>query len=593
MFRSWNNLRVKFIIGFLVVITPLLVFVFFNNLYATTVVRDQVSRAYIDQLEKQVNQHDLVMKMTNSYIYSVPDRDPDITALYFTSSSTNEYALIRQRIINKFSIDIDFYNIIDSLFLYTVPSDEFIFMSKSSYNDRMELLDKLLPAIRQEEESPVNPEWRIVDSEKERAMMKVVMINPSLYMGAWIKFNDLLEPIEAIEDEKLAGSVIVDKHGIPLSDTTLSPELLGVIGSHMGGSDRPYQTVKHPTNGQKYLLLSVKFDLADVYYTLLIKEEALLQNLPFFQRAVFLIPAVAGVILLFSLLFIRKILFTPMNVMMQGMRRVMKGDLEVRLTHESSTEFDFLIRTFNDMVAQIQHLKIDVYEEQLRTKEAEYKHLQVQINPHFYLNSLNIIYSLAALHKHELVQKMAEHLAEYFRFAIRTNRSFVRLHEEIAHIDNYMEIQKLRFPRKLTFAVSLPDRYEACVIPPLTIQPFVENSVVHGFKHRKQVLAISVQIGPDERLDDTIQILIKDNGPGFPPALLEMLQSEQFDGEYGDKHLGIWNVRHRLKMKFGERASVQFSNEEEHGAVVRIRLPMQVFNEQSGGAAHVQAVDRG
>ncbi|SDD40498.1 two-component system, sensor histidine kinase YesM [Paenibacillus sp. UNCCL117] len=593
MFRSWNNLRVKFVIGFLVVLTPLLVFVFYNNLYAMEVVRDQVSKAYIDQLEKRVNQHNLVMKMTNSYIYSVPDRDPDITALYFTAPGSNEYALIRQRIINKFGIDMDFYTIIDSLFLYTAAGDEFIFMSKSSYNERLDLLGRLLPDILQAEESEVQPEWRIVDSATDKAMMKVVTINPDLYMGAWIKFNDLLEPIKAIGDEHLAGSVIVDKQGFPLSGTTLSPGQLETVRAHQGGSGQPYQTVRDPDDGQKYLLISVKFELADVYYTLLIKEEALLQNLPFFQRAVFLIPAAAAVILLFALLFIRNILFTPMNVMMQGMRRVMKGDLEVRLRHKSSTEFDFLIRTFNDMVAQIQHLKIDVYEEQLRTKEAEYKHLQVQINPHFYLNSLNIIYSLSALNKQELVQEMAEHLAEYFRFAIRTNRSFVQLHEELAHIDHYMEIQKLRFPRKLTFSVSLPDDCRSSMIPPLTIQPFVENCVVHGFKDRKRVLAVEVRITPDERMQDTICIRIQDNGPGFPSSLLEMLRHEQEDADYGDKHLGIWNVRHRLKMKFGERASIQFGNREgDQGAVVTIRLPKQIYEEETGGHHHVQAADR-
>lgn len=256
------------------------------------------------------------------------------------------------------------------------------------------------------------------------------------------------------------------------------------------------------------------------------------------------------------------------------------------------------------MTSQIQHLKIDVYEEQLRTREAEFKQLQMQINPHFYLNSLNIIHSLASLQKHELVQQMAGHLADYFRFSLRAGKREIRLGEEMEHIRHYLEIQKLRFPNRLNYVLDIDPAISQYVLPPLTLQPFVENAIIHGFQRRSEpfVIEIEAKWAPQEDGGASVaagtppargmlELCVRDNGVGFDPELLDRLQQGQYAENPDGQHIGIWNVAHRLLVKHGDQAGISFSNQPAGGAAVVIRLPAQT--EEKEGGNYAQPVDRG
>ena len=103
--------------------------------------------------------------------------------------------------------------------------------------------------------------------------------------------------------------------------------------------------------------------------------------------------------------------------------------------------------TFNTMMDEIHKLKINVYEEQLATQRSELKHLQLQINPHFLFNSLNIVYHLASVKNLALIQEMILCLVQYFRFMFRSNSHFVSLSDELDHTRNYLTIQQMRFPK--------------------------------------------------------------------------------------------------------------------------------------------------
>nr|WP_273388444.1 sensor histidine kinase [Cohnella zeiphila] len=324
----------------------------------------------------------------------------------------------------------------------------------------------------------------------------------------------------------------------------------------------------------------------------IVPEETLLKQLFYFQWAIYLIPVLGVIVILFYSFFLKRTLLRPMQALISGMRRIKYGDLGVRLAEESTFEFAFLADTFNGMAGQINRLKIDVYEEMLKKQEAEFKHLQAQINPHFYLNSLNIIYSLSALRKNDLVEKMTEHLADYFRFITRAHREFITLAEEIGHVANYLEIQKLRFPDKLAFRIDLPERYAGCAIPPLVVQSFVENAVIHGMPEGESLFVISIAVSASTDGGEGCEIAIADNGCGLAPEKLKALQDDgdglaagQGDGrgEQGAGGLGIWNVRRRLGLVYGNRAGVRFFAGEPCGTVVRVRIPVEHEYEGGGG----------
>jgi two-component system sensor histidine kinase YesM len=249
------------------------------------------------------------------------------------------------------------------------------------------------------------------------------------------------------------------------------------------------------------------------------------------------------------------------------------------------------------MAEQISNLRIGMYEEQLRAQQNEMKQLQAQINPHFYMNSLNIIYNFAVLKDHDSVKKMALHMADYFRFIMRANRDAITLEEELRHIGNYVEIQKFRFPDKLDCVVDIPEHWRTATLPALTLQPFIENAIIHGFVNRREKFIIRIQAGIAAGDASQLVIVIRDNGVGFRPDVLDRLRRGEELPASETSRLGIANVVQRLRLRYEGQAGVEFDNDPECGAVVRVRLPLpaewSADNSATEVADHVQFVGRG
>ncbi len=572
-----RSLRFKFITGFSIVMIPIMIFVYYNNLYAIQVVREQVSLINSNHLSQNMEENERVLQATSRYLYRLGDTDPDIISLYFLSYGSGDYTITKQRILNKFTTDTSFYNLIDSFFLYNMREDDITIGNPDHYNDKITTIKEMMPNAIMQDGRVQNSNWKIVKAGSNYGLVKITQINQDLYAGAWINMNSLNSPEKFVEMGEKGGSLIISSEGTPLSDTSLSPDQIKLVSRYLNRLDKPYQIIKDPVDKQNYLLVGRKSAVSDVISIVLLPEERILLNLSFFQMAIRWTPAVALCFLGLSLIFLRETLFKPLGTLITGMRKAARGDLDFHLVSNYSVEFDFVIKTFNQMISQIQDLKIDIYEEKLRTGEAEFKQLQMQINPHFYLNTLNIIYSLAGLKKHDLVQKMAEHLADYFRFSIRTDRDFIHLHQEMEHIEHYLEIQKLRFPNKLLFRLSIAKSLEVIQLPPLTVQPFVENAVIHGFKNRREHFVIEVHVVSDvHNPDQFMNIIIIDNGDGFPPAVLDQLHSGNYIVDDWKQHVGIWNVENRLRMKFRGEADLSFMNRPDGGAAVIIRIPIEL-----------------
>ncbi|MBY0118512.1 sensor histidine kinase [Paenibacillus sp. FSL H8-0317] len=595
-----RSLRFKFIVGLTLIMLPLFMLLYYNNVYAMKVVRDKVSLTNMNHLAKSVEQNERVLQETNRYLYSLGERDPDIISLFFLKYGSGDYIIAKQRIMNKFMTDIGFYNLIDSFFLYDAVNDDLLLATSGNYDVKKSVVQESMPVQMQQLEGDIQkPEWSIVRGGTWNALVKTVRINQQFYAGALVDMNALNHTQQFTESGDRGGAVIVGTDGGALSDSTLNTAQIQLAAAHLPGLKNPYQVISEVVNkgeARQYLMLGTASAMSQMNYIVLLPEEDMMRNLPFFQQIIRLLPIGAAVILVTALIFLRHLLFRPMNALIRGMRRVSRGDLDVKLDPPSSSELEFMTRSFNQMTSEIRHLKIDVYEEQLRTREAEFKQLQMQINPHFYLNSLNIIHSLASLQKHELVQQMAGHLADYFRFSLRAGKRIIRLDEELEHIRHYLEIQKLRFPSRFDFELDVEPNLGHYVIPPLTIQPFVENAIIHGFQRRTQAFVIRIVARLDEKssgqVDGTVlQLMIVDNGVGFDEELLGRLQHGQYAEDPNGQHIGIWNVAHRLLVKYGDQASLQFGNEVDHGAKVIIDLPAQTEEEEGG--AYAEPVDRG
>lgn len=189
---------------------------------------------------------------------------------------------------------------------------------------------------------------------------------------------------------------------------------------------------------------------------------------------------------------------------------------------------------------QLELSEID-YQKRLRQR-AEFSALQSQINPHFLYNSLNTL-SCICRENPSQARELLMAMATYFRQTLDTDRCMISLKEEMAHVKNYLVLEKARFEDKLDVTIDIPENVN-CRVPTLILQPIVENAIKYGVdSHGRRRIGIVAR-----EVSGCIAIKISDCGPGFPPDVLEELRK----GTSSGKHVGLSNVQLRLKSIYGK-----------------------------------------
>lgn len=214
---------------------------------------------------------------------------------------------------------------------------------------------------------------------------------------------------------------------------------------------------------------------------------------------------------------------------------------------------------------QIELSKID-YQSELLAK-SELKALQAQINPHFLFNAINTIVSLIRTQP-DNARRLLIHLGNYFRNNLQENNSEVDLYREIENIKSYLEIEKARFGDKLNIIYDIPENID-CSLPPLLLQPIVENAVKHGVFEKVEGSTVEIIAIDNEK---ETELIVKDNGVGMDEELLESLLDDK-DNSTG---IGLKNVNNRLKNMYGKDYGLIIKSELGYGTTVKIRIPKKI-----------------
>lgn len=228
--------------------------------------------------------------------------------------------------------------------------------------------------------------------------------------------------------------------------------------------------------------------------------------------------------------------------------------------------------TFNQMAKEIKRLIQTVYQEQLLNSEMQIKLLQSQMNPHFLMNTLTVISTTALLHNDKELYHMVHALSKFLNTSLTdpsSRISFITIEEEMAYVDCYLYLQQIRFQEKLSFEIQIEPGLSNCLIPRLTIEPLVENAVVHGIENNVDTSTLSVTVC---RLQDVIEVTVKDNGIGFNYE--EVMVKKQAPDKEGSHHISIQNINERLKTMFGEEYGISYETSPGCGTTARIRIPV-------------------
>ena len=224
------------------------------------------------------------------------------------------------------------------------------------------------------------------------------------------------------------------------------------------------------------------------------------------------------------------------------------------------------------MLDIIRQQKIDFYEQKLETQQAQLQYLHMQIRPHFFLNCLNMIYSMAGEKKYADIQELILDLSTYLRSTFKNSFKPVSLEEEIRSVNSYIRIQQIgtELPPQLDFEIDA-DISQAS-IPPLSILTFVENSIKHS-SLIDTPLEIRIKCRKLASEDGGyLNITVTDNSAGFPAEILKTLNGPANE-VYNDYHVGIANLKQRLRLLYGEKATLYFRNLA-GGACAELFLPI-------------------
>ncbi|MBB6672153.1 cache domain-containing sensor histidine kinase [Cohnella nanjingensis] len=569
-----RSLRFKLIVGFVTIALPLVCLLLYSNYTASNSVREQAAESNKSMITLYSNQIQTALGRESNFLYTLASDDADILSLNKMDYDSTEYALTKLRILNGLTRNHRFNSSSDIQFVYVTAHRDLIHtqIQADTYDETMgiqqcltDLLDEVQP------DSPLFTEWKIAKCAGKPGLIRIVKSGFGDYLGAWVRLDHLMVPLELIQLGRAGFAAFADWSGKVIS------------GSIDTGSFKEPPVIDLRANyerlkGEKdtYVVVSNPIASTDVTLAAFIPEQGMLQNLSRFRAFLVWVPLFAFALLLLYLIYLNGVIIRPMNELVKAMRTLKRGDWKFRLSRSPSREFFSVNETFNDMAHQIQKLKINVYEEQIRAQQAELKHLQLQINPHFLLNSINVVYNLAQIKNFSVIQAMCLNLVKYFRFTTKTSQSFVMLAEEMEHMDSYLRIQQVRFPERITFRIAVEEDVRQVPVPPLLVQPFIENAVKYGFDFMEEPFHIEIQAvrDPDR---GSCRIRIADNGSGFPPDVLGALRDGSYFRRTDDRHLGIWNSYHRLQFLYGREARLTFGNDAEGGALVELEIPLQAL----------------
>jgi len=258
------------------------------------------------------------------------------------------------------------------------------------------------------------------------------------------------------------------------------------------------------------------------------------------------------------------------------LRRLMEeaetGNLDVRFPDPPNDEVGRLGRSFNTMIGEIGKLLDQVYVEQQKKREAEFRILQAQIKPHFLYNTLDTIHWMAQEKGAADIVGIVDALTKLFRISLSKGRDVISLKEELEHVTSYLVIQKIRYLDKFDYTIEVDPTLLASPVVKLSLQPLVENAIYHGIKEKpgRGVLKLTAR-----REGLALVLTVSDDGAGMNPAAQVALEKNLGQGEEPSAQgFGVFSVHHRIRLVFGEGWGLSYRSAPGQGTTVTIRQPL-------------------
>ncbi len=501
----------------------------------------------------------------------------DITSLGICPSGTDEYVYTNR--IQLFLMRMrSAYPSIDGSFIYSASKDVFITGLDINYNPNDECAETIKELLH---EGCINGtldelntrDWFFMSGRYGDYLVRIVSVGGTL-AGSWTNISNFTPAL-------VPGALIscIDEEG-RVFGSRIPEELLPKLAD---GSGRT-RMVRLAGKGN-YMAIEVPLSFASCRYLVLVPSDTIEATL---RPLVYTVP--------FILIWLIALIFTTYEISIRAFRlpgRILTP-ITRNLTEDSLltpvvvdapfVEMQQIMDIYNELTAKIEGLKIRVYEEELAKKDFQMKFMKSQVAPHFLVNCLNTILVSSVYDQDPiLTEDIISALSDHLRYTL-ADRETVTLFEEAQYVKNYLHLSSLRFPGCLKYEVDIGDDVRKAEVFPLILITLSENSVKHGLIMGK-LFRIRICCRRFERDGEPrLKLIHEDSGPGLTDEQLarfngiagETRAEENALSEMRNSSIGLYNTATRLKLIFGESASLSFSNIGTGGLRVEIDVPLRL-----------------
>ncbi len=486
--RQTCSIRTKIILGLLVVLIPLISLLLTYNFYTVTLLREKTAVSNKNTLSIYSEIVEANLQATRGQLLDTFTADNNFYKIRNSENPVNQY-LATYDASKRFQSLLASGSTADLFFIYT-PEHNLTFFNET-FNSSLAFSERLtirteLKNLAQAEDRYQRYDWLPFQIGEDTYLVNILG-NDGIYLGAAIRLRDMGFPLakgKLFEDYRM---LYVTPDGQALTEQAFAAEKK----LDLSPSQDIYTLSGFP---DRFMILSETLDLAPVRMVAALPDPSFLTTFNAVQLFLFVASLLTVFIIPLALWIFRRSILQPVGRLVKTMEKIRSGNLDARADEPyASTEFRQVNDTFNQMIGEIQDLKIEGYEKQLARQKAELQYLQFQIRPHFYLNSLKSLYGMAQNNKTREIQQLILALSNHFRYMFKDNFTLVRLRDELGHVKNYIQIQQLYTSRPYTCEIDVEEKLMDLMIPPISIQTFVENAIKHAMQPDK-TLAIRIRL---------------------------------------------------------------------------------------------------
>ncbi|NLL73485.1 MAG: histidine kinase [Clostridiales bacterium] len=547
------------IFGFLFILTGSLLAILGIFLISSYhILEDEINNSSESFLEIYSNEASNKIREMDGLLMNIRSRNVDLAKI--KSHNSNERVLASISMYNYMQDLMFDKDTVDLLVVYDKTHDVCIDAIRSGLNYETKNKLRQFTGNAIENQFINSFEWNFLHLNGEVFLYKM-LLSDSRSIAIYVRTNQLL------------GKLLSEENG---NRSILLTNNIGSIGRIWGTTtdDIIIGSNISDIKSEDYYLLNKEIvqDQLSIYcYT---KKSSLLQQTNTGMIIVTIAVCLTMLFMIFVLRYTRREIAKPMENMVRDIERIKNGEYDNRVSGNFSTkEFQMLQEATNQMVDEIVGLKIQTYEKRIELQDMELKAIKLQIKPHFFLNALTTISSLSSQKRFDEINRYIASLSKNIRYMFHAGFHTVSIKEEINHVNNYFEMQELKYPDCIFYLIDMPKHLEQWQIPQMLIHTFIENEFKHAVSMDK-ILTILIKVSLQTyQNEEMLLIEIEDDGKGYPQDVLDYMSGTVSKVKDKGNRVGLWSIKRMMELMYERNDLIILENISPFGCLNKIYVP--------------------